>query len=64
MHLPGTTVFMQQVPQKSDSFLCHSLKLDLINHDKAISQAMHLFQWMAEYKCNNSFRLWCLITEC
>lgn len=45
-------------------FLCQSLELDLINQNKSISQAMHLFQWMAEYKCHNSFWLRCLITEC
>lgn len=45
-------------------FLCHSLNSDLINQDQTISQAMHLFHWMAEYKCSNSLWWWCLITEC
>lgn len=45
-------------------FLCQSLKLDLMNHHTAISQAMHLFQWTTGYRCNNSFWLRCSISEC
>lgn len=58
-----TSASVQQVLQES-LFLCHSLNLDLTNQDQTISQAMHLFQWMAEYKCSILFWCWCLTAEC